>query len=426
LSLAREQLQGWYRQAMLRRIVELRGLRDRIRRRDAAAFDAVRSVGQALRGSGGTFGYPELSAAATLVETATDADVPRRLEGLIAELHRLRAPDDPEPATRAPEWLAAAAGRAPEDGGEGAGSDLAAAWAAAAAARGVDERAFAQIVADTFGLGTADELEPDGAALRLVPETLMREHGIVPLREDGTTIHVATADPAALRMERDLIDLTGRMPVFLVAPPTALRAAVARLLDREPAARPGEAPPAAPPAPPRGNAPPVAPPAPRSRDAPPAVPPNLPRGDAPQAARPQDARPPAPAVDEVAGTLSVLVIDDDEDARLLVRTLLEKRGYGVREACDGLEALEVMRSSGPVDLVVVDLDMPRMDGLEFMWELRGTPEWSHIPAIVVTGERDEQLEVSMMEEGADDYVRKPLDPRLFLARVRATIRRAEA
>ena len=404
MSLAREQLQGWYRQAMLRRIVELRGLRDRIRGRDAAAFDGVRSVGQALRGSGGTFGYPELSAAATLVETATDADVPRRLEGLIAELHSLRAPDDPEPAMRAPEWLAVAVGRAPEDGGLGATSDLTAAWAAAAAARGVDERALAQIVADTFGLGTADELEPDGAALRLVPETLMREHGIVPLREVGTTIHVATADPAALRVERDLIDLTGRTPVFLVAPPAALRAAVARLVDREPAA---------PPAAPRGDAPPAAPQAPRPREAPPA-------------ALPQDAPSRASADDQADGTLCILVIDDDEDARLLVRTLLEKRGYGVREACDGLEALEVMRSGGPVDLVVVDLDMPRMDGLEFMWELRGTPEWSHIPAIVVTGERDGQLEVSMMEEGADDYVRKPLDPRLFLARVRATIRRAEA
>lgn len=122
---------------------------------------------------------------------------------------------------------------------------------------------------------------------------------------------------------------------------------------------------------------------------------------------------------------SVLVVDDDEATRLLVRTLLEKRGYGVGEACDGLDALEVLRAGGPFDLVLVDLDMPRMDGLELIWELRGTPEWRHLPAVVVTGEQDAQLEISMMEEGADDYVRKPLDPRLLLARVRATLRRVE-
>ena len=67
--------------------------------------------------------------------------------------------------------------------------------------------------------------------------------------------------------------------------------------------------------------------------------------------------------------------------------------------------------------------MPRMDGLELIWELRDTSAWKHLPVIVVTGEEDEILETQLLEEGADDYVRKPVDPRLFLARVESTLRR---
>jgi DNA-binding response OmpR family regulator len=76
--------------------------------------------------------------------------------------------------------------------------------------------------------------------------------------------------------------------------------------------------------------------------------------------------------------------------------------------------------------VVADLNMPEMDGLELLWEMRADPDLSHIPVIVLTGETDEILETKLIEEGADDYVCKPLDPRLFLARVGATIRRADA
>ena len=107
-----------------------------------------------------------------------------------------------------------------------------------------------------------------------------------------------------------------------------------------------------------------------------------------------------------------------------MRTLLEKRKYRVVEAGDGLEALDVMNGNEPIRLVVADLNMPRMDGLELMWELRDVHDWEHLPVIVVTGETDEVLETQLMEEGADDYIRKPVDPRLFLARVEATIRRS--
>jgi DNA-binding response OmpR family regulator len=72
---------------------------------------------------------------------------------------------------------------------------------------------------------------------------------------------------------------------------------------------------------------------------------------------------------------------------------------------------------------VADLNMPKMDGLELIWELRDLEAQGPLAVIVVTGEVDEVLETQLMEEGADDYIRKPIDPRLFLARVEATIRR---
>jgi len=67
-----------------------------------------------------------------------------------------------------------------------------------------------------------------------------------------------------------------------------------------------------------------------------------------------------------------------------------------------------------------------MDGLEFVWKLRDQKAWATLPVIVVTGEKDEMLEAQLLEEGADDYVRKPVDGRLLLARVESTLRRTSA
>jgi two-component system chemotaxis response regulator CheY len=123
---------------------------------------------------------------------------------------------------------------------------------------------------------------------------------------------------------------------------------------------------------------------------------------------------------------AVLVVDDEPSARLLVRTLLERRGYVDIEAEDGVAALQAVGDGSGVGLVVADLNMPRMDGLELIWELRDAHSAARLPVIVVTGEADEILETQLMEEGADDYIRKPIDPRLFLARVESTVRRLGA
>lgn len=391
----RQDLQDWYREAMLGRIDELVGLRERLRGEGRpAAADEVRKVGQALRGSGGTFGFPELSTAAGVVELTSDDQALRRLEGLLCELRRFVGGLRDERA-RVFEWVAVAVGmsavRVPEVLAEA--EDVEDAWSRVRAEQGLDDAEMTRRMADYLGLTVAETTRRSRSARRLLPEVFMASHGIVPLEEDSVSITVATADPVSLSQEVEVRRLTGRRPVFAVAPPAAIGAVLAGILDEE--ARPVlEA---------------------RS----PSVESETSEGGPPGRGVARSS--PRSSVDATR----VLVVDDEESARLLVRTLLEKRGYSAVEASDGIEALRVIDAADDVGIAVVDLKMPRMDGLELIWELRDTPRWADLPIIVVTGEQDEVLETQIMEEGADDYVRKPIDPRLFLARVESTLRRSE-
>jgi two-component system, chemotaxis family, chemotaxis protein CheY len=348
-------------------------MRVRLEAGHTAVFDEARKVGMSLRGSGATFGFPEVTAVAALLETASDGDVLRRVEGIIGALQLLGGGVD-HVAPTLPEWLTRAAGvelgpEAPSGPTDPAGRpDHGAAWDRVARASGLDHAGLADRVAQHFGLEVAALGDRRRSAQRLVPEALAVRGRIVPLREDLLTITVATADPTSLTIELDLDRLTGRRPVFTVAPPAAIDAVLSELFGASD--RPAE-----------------------------------------QRTTPGE-----------AGT--VLVVDDEPSARLLVRALLERRGYPVAEAEDGIAALDVIRADESVGLVIADLNMPRMDGLELIWELRDLYDREHLPVIVVTGEVDEILETQLMEEGADDYIRKPIDPRLFLARVESTLRRA--
>jgi CheY-like chemotaxis protein len=376
VTLDREGLKLWYRGALERRLEELRGLRAELTRGIPGACDATRSVAQALRGSGATFGFPALSAAAAYVEASPDASVLRHSDGLIERVRRIAVGGGPDAKGSTLEWLDLAAG------GEGRAEEtfptLQAAWERVAIRAGHSQAELARRVAERYGLRVADLSHLNRSALRLVPEALIRSAGVLPLADDLETITVATADPTDLDLEMELAPLTGRSPVFVVAPPSEIARAISALLDAPVAATAPE----------------------------------------------PTARAPRPEKTEAAGG-RVLIVDDDPTARLLARSVLEKAGYTVEEAGDGLEALERLASSAPVGVVVADLNMPRLDGLELIWEMRAADAWSHVPVIVVTGETDEVLETKLIEEGADDYIRKPLDPRLFLARVAATIRRAE-
>ena len=119
----------------------------------------------------------------------------------------------------------------------------------------------------------------------------------------------------------------------------------------------------------------------------------------------------------------VLVVEDEADIRALIVHHLTRDGFRCRTAGDGGEALARLRASVP-DLIVLDLMLPGIDGLELTRRLRAEPAWAAVPIIMLTAKADEVDRVVGLEMGADDYVAKPFSPKELLARVRAVLRRA--
>ena len=118
----------------------------------------------------------------------------------------------------------------------------------------------------------------------------------------------------------------------------------------------------------------------------------------------------------------ILLADDEPAIRKVVRDALEREGHDVTTAIDGKEALERF-DEGVFDLVVTDLAMPRVDGLELVKELRRK---SPLPILVLTVRNEEREKVRLLDEGADDYVTKPFGVAELVARTRALLRRREA
>ena len=127
---------------------------------------------------------------------------------------------------------------------------------------------------------------------------------------------------------------------------------------------------------------------------------------------------------EDVGPPRVLVVDDDEEARLMVHTLLETEGYEVSMAKDGFEALDRLKLDPDFNLVILDLSMPGLDGRKVLERIRGSKDTSAIPVLVSTACGDEKIEAELLEAGADDFLEKSVDAQRFLARVRAVLRRA--
>ena len=117
--------------------------------------------------------------------------------------------------------------------------------------------------------------------------------------------------------------------------------------------------------------------------------------------------------------MRVLVIEDDRQIVRTLRTSLQARGYDVLAAGDGTTALGVLRADG-VDLVILDLGLPDLDGLEVLTRLRS---FAKQPVIVLTVRDSQSEKVAALDRGADDYVIKPFDMEELLARMRATLRR---
>ena len=118
---------------------------------------------------------------------------------------------------------------------------------------------------------------------------------------------------------------------------------------------------------------------------------------------------------------SIALVDDDKNILQSLAVALEAEGFAVRTYNDGAEALKAMTVQ-PVDLAILDIKMPRMDGMELLANLR---KQSAMPVIFLTSKDDEVDEVLGLRMGADDYIKKPFSQRLLVERIRALLRRGE-
>ena len=118
----------------------------------------------------------------------------------------------------------------------------------------------------------------------------------------------------------------------------------------------------------------------------------------------------------------ILVVEDEDDIQELVRYNLAKEGYRVAQALSGEDGFKAAKSSNP-DLIVLDLMLPGLDGLEICRLLKADPKTSHTPIVMLTAKGEEADVVTGLELGADDYITKPFSPKVLVARLRAVLRR---
>ena len=118
--------------------------------------------------------------------------------------------------------------------------------------------------------------------------------------------------------------------------------------------------------------------------------------------------------------IKILVVDDESRMRKLVRDFLERAGFQVLEAGDGMDALDVFYDNQDIGLIILDVMMPKMDGWEVCREIR---KESKVPIIMLTARGEERDELNGFELGVDEYISKPFSPKILVARVNALLRR---
>ncbi|MGC4098903.1 MAG: response regulator transcription factor [Nitrospira sp.] len=126
----------------------------------------------------------------------------------------------------------------------------------------------------------------------------------------------------------------------------------------------------------------------------------------------------------VTSNKKILIVEDEQDILQLVKHYLEKEGFRAIPAMNGVEALKKVKEDKP-DLVVLDLMLPEMDGLEVCKRLRSVPDTAMLPILMLTAKAEESDTIVGLELGADDYVTKPFSPKALVARVKALLRRVE-
>jgi len=126
----------------------------------------------------------------------------------------------------------------------------------------------------------------------------------------------------------------------------------------------------------------------------------------------------------VADKQTILVVDDEQDLLDLIEYNLKKEGFDVLKAEDGLQGIEMARKHNP-NLVLLDIMMPKMDGLEVVERMRDDKQLKHIPIIFLTARGDEKTEVEGLDKGGDDYITKPISTTRLISRIKAVLRRFE-
>lgn len=121
---------------------------------------------------------------------------------------------------------------------------------------------------------------------------------------------------------------------------------------------------------------------------------------------------------------TVLLVDDEPDLVELLQYALENEGFRVLSASDGAEGLTVAREEHP-DIIVLDIMMPRMDGMDLTRKLREEAQLRLTPILLLTARSEENDEILGLDAGADDYLPKPVSPKLFVSRVKALLRRGK-
>lgn len=124
----------------------------------------------------------------------------------------------------------------------------------------------------------------------------------------------------------------------------------------------------------------------------------------------------------ILSTHTILVVDDEQDLLDLIEYNLKKEGFKVLKAENGVEAIETAKELNP-DLILLDIMMPKMDGLEVCQKMRSDSDLRHIPIIFLTARGDEKTEVDSLDLGADDYITKPISTTKLISRIKAVLRR---
>jgi len=250
--------------------------------------------------------------------------------------------------------------------------ELSQAWALVCKSADVTTEGLAEGIARDTHHQVAKLAEADYRAARLLPASVAHRSNLLPVGCTDREITVATANPLGQTARREVAELTGRTVHFVIAAPTDIADAIATLYGPLEEARDDQVPP--------------------SRPGPAAGP-------------------------------HILVVDDEAGQRALARSVLEEAGFRVDLATDGPTAVTMMEGDPTYDLVTLDYWMDRMNGLRVLQHIRAHPTASNVPVIMVTGADDRQIEMSLFEAGADDYIAKPIDGALFVLRVRAVLRR---